>query len=59
MLTNEENPFLNNAILVSDLNSLDFGDNYYYCFADLDFGFDENSFDKDHKKFTDFKSDDA
>ena len=59
MITNENNLFLSDTILESDLNSLDFGDNYYYCFADLDFKFDENAFDNEYKKFKDFKSDDA
>ena len=59
MITNENNLFLSDTILESDLNSLDFGDNYYYSFADLDFEFDENAFDKNYKKFEDFKSDDA
>ena len=59
MITNENNLFLSDTILESDIDNLDFGDNYYYCFADLDFKFDENAFDKDYKKFKDFKSDDA
>ena len=53
MITTEENLFLNNTILESDLANIDFGDNYYYCFADLDFKFNENAFNKDYKKFTD------
>ena len=59
MITNENNLFLSDTILESDINNLDFGDNYYYSFADLDFKFDENAFDKDYKKFADFKSDDS
>lgn len=54
MITTEENLFLSNTILKSDLPNLDFRDNYYYCFADLDFEFDEKDFNKDYKKFTDF-----
>ncbi|WP_405297873.1 glycosyltransferase family 61 protein [Methanobrevibacter sp.] len=46
-------------MLRSDLEKMDFDDNYYYCFADLDFEFDENAFDKDYKKFTDLKSNDV
>ena len=56
MITGEDNLFLSDTILESDINNLDFGDNYYYSFADLDFEFDENAFDKNYKKFTDFKS---
>ncbi len=48
MITTEENLFLNNTILASDLSNLDYGDNYYYCFADLDFEFDENDFNHDY-----------
>lgn len=51
IITTEENLFLNNTILESDLANLDFGDNYYYCFANLDFKFDANAFNKDYKKF--------
>lgn len=54
MITREDNLFLDDTILESDLDSLDFGDNYYYCFVDLNFKFDENCFDKDYKKFIDF-----
>ena len=46
-------------MLKSDLKKMDFDENYYYCFADSDFEFDENAFDKDYKKFTDLKSNDA
>ena len=56
MITGEDNLFLTDTILESDIDNLDFGDNYYYCFADLDFEFEENAFDKNYKKFTDFKS---
>lgn len=48
MIATEENLFLSNAILASDLSNLDYGDNYYYCFADLDFEFDENAFNRDY-----------
>ena len=44
MITSEENLFLKDAILESDLSNLDLADNYYYCFADLDFEFDDNAF---------------
>lgn len=44
MITSEDNLFLSDTILESDLDSLDFGDNYYYCFADLNFKFNENCF---------------
>ena len=59
MIADEENLFLNDTIRESDLTNLDFGDNYYYCFADFDFEFDENDFDKGYKKFPDFISDDV
>ena len=53
MITCEENLFLSNTILESDLANLDFNDDYYYCFADLDFEFDEGGFDRDYKKCID------
>ena len=59
LLTSKEYLFLSDTMLRSDLEKRDFDDNYYYCFADLDFEFDENAFDKDYKKFTDLKSNDA
>lgn len=59
LLTSKENLFLSDTMLKSDLKKMDFDENYYYCFADSDFEFDENAFDKDYKKFTDLKSDDA
>ena len=48
MITTEENLFLNDTILESDLPNLDYCDNYYYCLADLDFEFDENAFNQDY-----------
>ena len=59
LVTLKENLFLSNTLLKSDLKKMDFDENYYYCFADSDFEFDENAFDNDYKKFTDLKSDDA
>lgn len=57
MITGEENLFLSNTILESDLANLDFDDNYYYCFADLNFEFDEKGFDRDYKKCIDLNKD--
>ena len=57
MITSEENLFLSNTILESDLTNLDFDDNYYYCFADLNFEFDEKGFDRDYKKCIDLNKD--
>lgn len=57
MITCEENLFLSNTILESDLSNLDFDDNYYYCFADLNFEFDEKGFDRDYKKCIDLNKD--
>lgn len=52
LITNEENLFLSNSILKSDLKALDFDDNYYFCFVDLDsnsscieFNFNDVTFD--------------
>ena len=59
LLTSKEYLFLSDTMLRFDLEKMDFDDNYYYCFADLDFEFDENAFDKDYKKFTDLKSNDV
>lgn len=36
LITSENNLFLSDAILESDLEELDFDDNYYFCFANLD-----------------------
>ena len=35
LITSKDNLFLSNSILKSDLEKLDFDDNYYFCFADL------------------------
>ena len=35
LLTSKENLFLPNALLKSNLKKMDFDDNYYFCFADL------------------------
>jgi len=59
MITREENLFLKDTILEADLSNLDLGDNYYYCFADSDFEFDENDFGKAYKKFADLKKENA
>ena len=45
MITHEENLFLSDTILESDLDKIDF-DNNYCCFADLDFEFDEDIFNQ-------------
>ena len=57
MITHEKNLFLSNTVLESDLSNLDFDDNYYYCFADLNFEFDEEGFDRDYKKCIDLNKD--
>lgn len=52
LITDEKNIFLSNSLLKSDLKGLDFEDNYYYCFVDLDsnpnfieFDFNDANFD--------------
>ena len=46
MITSEDNLFLSDTILESDLDKFDFDDNYYCCFADLDFEFDDDIFNE-------------
>ena len=36
LITDENNLFLSNAVLEDDLKSVEFKDNYYFSFADLD-----------------------
>lgn len=45
LITGEDNLFLSNTILKSDLDKFEFEDNYYFCFADLNF--DSNSIEHD------------
>lgn len=53
LVTSEENLFLSDTLLKSDLEKVDFDDNYYFCFVDLDsnpsfieFDFDDVTFDE-------------
>lgn len=52
LITLENNLFLSDAILESDLEKLDFDDNYYFCFANLELSpdliKDELNISKDH-----------
>ncbi len=47
LITAEKDLFLSNSVLKSDLEALNFEDNYYYCFVDVDSssGFIEIDFD--------------
>ncbi|WP_296888440.1 glycosyltransferase family 2 protein [uncultured Methanobrevibacter sp.] len=52
LLTSKENLFLSDTLLKSDLEKMDFDDNYYYCFVDADLSssfieidFEEATFD--------------
>ena len=53
LITSENNLFLSNSILKSDLEALNFEDNYYYCLVDVDstssfieIDFDDATFDE-------------
>lgn len=53
LLTSKENLFLSDTLLKSDLEKMDFDDNYYFCFVDLDsnpsfieIDFDESTFNE-------------